>query len=98
VNLLPYLTGETKTPPHDALYWRLGQQMAVRKGDWKLVKYDATADGGKGMSSLRLYNLADDIGEKTDLAAKQPEKVKELQAAWDKWNEGNVAPLWGGKQ
>src|SRR5829696_3020243 len=24
--------------PHDALYWRLGGMMAIRKGDWKLVK------------------------------------------------------------
>jgi arylsulfatase A-like enzyme len=96
VNLLPILTGEAKTAPHDALFWKLGPQIAVRKGDWKLVKYDATADGGKGTTAAKLYNLADDIGEKTDLAAKQPEKAKELQAAWDEWNKGNVAPLWGG--
>jgi arylsulfatase A-like enzyme len=96
VNLLPHLTGDAKAAPHDALYWRFGAQMAVRKGDWKLVKYDANAEDGKGTSPARLYNLADDIGEKADLAAKRPEKVKELQAAWDRWNEGNVAPLWGG--
>jgi len=95
-NLLPYLTGEMKTVPHDTLYWRFGQQMAIRKGDWKLVRYDANAESGKGVSPVRLYSLADDIGEKTDLAAKQPEKMKELQADWDKWNTGNVAPLWGG--
>jgi arylsulfatase A-like enzyme len=98
VNLLPHIAGGPKAVPHDALFWRFGQQMAVRKGDWKLVKYDAVADGGKGTSPVRLYNLADDIGEKTDLAEKQPEKAKELQAAWDEWNKGNVAPLWGGKQ
>jgi len=96
VNLLPYLTGENKTAPHDALYWRLGKQMAIRKGDWKLVRYDAHADGGDGTTAARLYNLADDIAEKTDLAAKQPDKLKELQVAWDEWNRGNVAPLWGG--
>ena len=60
-------------------------------------KYDPAADGGKGQpTGPQLYNLADDIGEKTDLAAKMPEKVKELQAAWNEWNKGNVAPLWGG--
>jgi arylsulfatase A-like enzyme len=96
VNLLPHMSGPTLKDPHDALFWKLGQQTAVRKGDWKLVKYDATADGGKGTTAAKLYNLADDIGEKTDLAAKEPEKVKELQAAWDEWNKGNVAPLWGG--
>ena len=96
VNLLPYLTGANKSAPHDVLFWRFGQQMAVRKGDWKLVKYDQAAEGGKGTSPARLYNLAEDVGEKNDLAAKQPEKVKELQAAWDEWNKGNVPPLWGG--
>ena len=30
-----------------------------------------------------------------DLAAAQPEKVKQLQALWDEWNRGNVKPLWG---
>ncbi len=29
------------------------------------------------------------------LAAEQPEKVKELQARWDEWNQTNVKPLWG---
>jgi arylsulfatase A-like enzyme len=95
-NLIPHVTGGAKGVPHEALFWRFGQQMAVRNGNWKLVKYDATADGGKGTTAARLYNLASDIGEKTDLSAKEPDKVKELQAAWDEWNKGNVAPLWGG--
>src|SRR5688500_2379028 len=38
VNLLPFLTGKAVGTPHDALYWRLGGMMAIRKGDWKLVK------------------------------------------------------------
>jgi arylsulfatase A-like enzyme len=44
VNLLPYVKGEISGSPHDSLYWRLGQQTAVRRGDWKLVRYDQTAD------------------------------------------------------
>jgi arylsulfatase A-like enzyme len=96
VSLLPHLRGEARGDPHEALFWRFGQQMAVRKGDWKLVKYDLAAEGGSGTSATKLYRLADDIGETTDLAAKHPEKVKELQADWDQWNKGNVAPLWGG--
>jgi arylsulfatase A-like enzyme len=71
--------------------------MAVRKGDWKLVKYDLAAEGGTGTSAAKLYNLKDDIGEATDLAAKHPDRVKELQAAWDAWNAANVPPLWGAK-
>jgi hypothetical protein len=42
-----------------------------------------------------LYNLREDIGESKDLAASMPDKVKELQALWQKWNEKNVPPLNG---
>ncbi|HVK12670.1 MAG TPA: sulfatase [Gemmataceae bacterium] len=98
VDLGPFLSGGSgRSAPHDALFWRFGPQMAVRKGDWKLVKYDLAAEGGTGTSAAKLYNLKDDIGEATDLAAKHPDKVKELQAAWDMWNAANVPPLWGAK-
>jgi arylsulfatase A-like enzyme len=87
VNLLPYLKGENKAAPHDALYWRFGQQMAVRVGDWKLVKHNQ----GK---ARELYNLAQDIGESKDLAAANPDKLKELAAVWDRWNAELVPPAW----
>jgi arylsulfatase A-like enzyme len=97
VNLIPYLTGQNTGRPHDALYWRFGRQMAVRHGDYKLVRYDTAADGGKaGVTGPRLYNLAADIGEATDLMAREPERAKQLQALWDAWDARNVAPLWGG--
>ena len=38
VDLAPYLKGEKTDAPHAALFWRFGKQIAVRKGDWKLVK------------------------------------------------------------
>jgi hypothetical protein len=44
---------------------------------------------------VKLYDLSKDIHEDKDLAAEQPEKVKQLQARWDEWNHGNVKPLWG---
>lgn len=96
INLLPYLSGEKTGSPHETLYWRFGSQMAIRRGDWKLVKYDLAGEGGTGVSPARLYNLANDVGEKTDLLSQHPEKAKQLQAAWDEWNQANVAPLWGG--
>ncbi|MBA4188870.1 MAG: sulfatase [Planctomycetaceae bacterium] len=105
VNLLPFISGEKTGAPHDALYWRFGTQMAIRCGDWKLVRYDKVADGGNGKSKAvdaaaivtetKLYNLAKDIHEDKDLAKEMPEKVKELQAMWDAWNKQNIAP--GGK-
>jgi arylsulfatase A-like enzyme len=38
VNLLPFISGKNQGLAHEALYWRLGGMMAIRKGDWKLVK------------------------------------------------------------
>jgi arylsulfatase A-like enzyme len=112
VNLLPHLAGEVENPPHDALYWRFGQQMAIRRGDWKLVRYDTTADEGtlvanqaakKGqagaanpVSPARLYNLSADMTEHVDLASLKPDFVKELRSDWEKWNANNVPPRWGG--
>lgn len=97
VNLLPHLKGEAAGVPHETLYWRLGTQMAVRHGAWKLVRYDTAADGERSpqASPARLYHLANDLGEEHDLAATQPDRTKELQALWDKWNSELSAPLWG---
>lgn len=103
VNLLPYISGKNTEAPHDALYWRLANQMAIRMGDYKLVRYDKNADtlqtkGGEGtppVTEAKLYRLSTDIGEKNNLAASMPEKVKELQSRWDAWNATLITPLWG---
>jgi arylsulfatase A-like enzyme len=87
VNLLPYLEGKAKGQPHETLYWRFGRQMAVRRGEWKLVKYDATP--------AKLYHLGKDIGEANDLSEKEPERVKELCSAWEAWDATLAKPLWG---
>jgi arylsulfatase A len=60
---------------------------AIRKGDWKLIaspNSGVTAAGEPGKSKSNedndiLYNLKKDIAEKEDVAAKYPEKVKELK-------------------
>ena len=66
--------------------------MAVRQGDWKLVR---TLDAGKNPTLTQgLYNLRNDIGEKNDLSSAEPGKAAELQAKWDAWNAGNIKALW----
>ncbi|MBI5768711.1 MAG: sulfatase [Verrucomicrobia bacterium] len=73
-------------PARDALFWHYphyGNQGgfpggAVRLGDWKLVEnYE---DG-----SVALYNLRDDLGEKQDLAAAQPERVRAMRSRLHAW-------------
>jgi arylsulfatase A-like enzyme len=88
VDLLPYLTGKKASRPHEVLYWRFGEQWAIRKGDWKLVA--SRID----QNTPRLINLAEDIAEANDLAAKHPEKVKELLDDWKAWNAEQKDALW----
>jgi arylsulfatase A-like enzyme len=97
VNLLPYLKGTLTSVPHEVLYWRLGQQMAIRQGNWKLVKYAtefAGEDESSAISPPRLYDLSNDIGETNDLANAQPDKAKELSSRWEQWNKTLMEPAW----
>jgi arylsulfatase A-like enzyme len=87
VNLLPYLAGAAKGVPHDKLYWRFGEQWAIRAGDWKLLS--------QGEGDLQLYNLAQDIGEAKNLAPGDPGKVQELRTTYEAWNRELAPPKWG---
>ena len=72
VSILPLLKGEKATEiDRDFLYWEFEEtdQVALRKGDWKLV-----CISGKP----HLYNLAEDAAETNDLAGKHPETVLEM--------------------
>jgi arylsulfatase A-like enzyme len=94
VNLMPYLLGENKAAPHEALYWRFGPQKAVRKGNWSLVDWRDFEK--KTNSGWELYDLSKDVGQQHNLAARHPEVVAELSRAWQRWDAQNVAPLWHG--
>src|SRR5207247_10702599 len=80
--------------PHDALYWRFGPQKAIRKGNWTLVDWRDFET--KTNSGWQLFDLANDIGQEKNVAANHPDVVAELSQAWQRWNAGNVAPLWRG--
>ena len=51
---------------------------SLRKGDWKLIRF--FADHDDGTDRYELYNLKEDAGETADLAAENPELVRELNA------------------
>ena len=85
VDLVPYLSGTESNPPHGQLFWRQGPNWAIRDGHWKLT-YAA--------KRYWLYDLAEDIGEITNLAEKHPEVVQRITAKYEEWNTGNIEPAW----
>ena len=62
----------------DALYWEHEGNAAIRAGDWKLVRL---ARNGP----WELYNLKADRTELHDLAATEPQRVKDLVTQWQAW-------------
>ena len=80
VSFLPTLLGDPeKQKQHKYMYWEfheLGGRRALRAGDWKLVQYNVLKDTP---GSLELYDLKNDPSEKDNVAAKFPEKVRELK-------------------
>ena len=59
------------------MYFHHSGNRAIRVGDWKLV-----AAGRRGR--WELFNLRTDRSESKDLAARHPDKVRELSEAWGK--------------
>lgn len=98
VDLFPYILGKQKELPHPVLYWRYGGQAAIRKGDYKLVRYDSNADTRRGPNQpptdFKLYDLNKDIGETHDLMGEQPERAAALKSEWESWERTLAKPLW----
>ncbi len=90
-NIWPVLTGGAPSP-HEFVAWAEGPQLAIRKGDWKLVLrgvvHDGTPAGEKpleGEDAVFLSRLDEDPGESRNLRRQHPEIVDELQTLLGKW-------------
>ena len=81
------LAGGAESPRNekDFLAWEIFGNRAVRQGDWK-IRWEFKPFG-KG--DWELYNVASDPGERKDLAAANPEKLKALLALWDSYVKAN---------
>jgi len=84
VDLMPYITGKNSGRPHDILYWRRGDDYAIRKGDWKLLWCDSK--DGSGTEMIELFNMVDDPGEWNSVAVSNPERAQALQDLFDEWD------------
>jgi arylsulfatase len=75
-SLLPIFKGETRPHPKP-IFWEHEGNRAVRLGEWKLV--------ARHGDPWELYNVETDRTEHNNLAADQPEKVKELSSLYADW-------------
>lgn len=83
LSMVPALTGEGEQAEHPHLYWEFpyrGGRQAIRRGDWKAVRYDVATNPDR---RPELYHLPSDPAESTDLSADRPQLADELGALMD---------------
>ena len=79
-----------KSAPKRTLFWRTSGGIAVREGDWKLVRQRGADNPA---NAYMLFNLREDVNETNDLASKYPDMVKQLitkSKAWEIDVDSNV--------
>ncbi len=88
VSLARAFAGQPLSRPQP-IFWEHEGNRAIRMGGWKLVS--------KHPGGSELYDMAADRTEMNDLAAQQPERVKEMSALWEAWSQRvDVRPWPGG--
>ncbi len=81
INLFPILSGRAPVVER-TLFWRghpAQPHLAVRSGDWKLI-----VEGGR---RAHLFNLREDIGERSNVIASQTtiaRRLRDLLAEWER--------------
>jgi len=86
VDLVPFLRGERDHRPHEILFWKRRDNMAIRSGDWKLLR--------AGAGEPLLFDLALDPGEQRDLSAVHSELAASLGERWRAWSADLEEPRW----
>tara|TARA_B100000809_G_scaffold211638_1_gene215347 strand:- start:1788 stop:2171 length:384 start_codon:yes stop_codon:yes gene_type:complete len=85
-DLVPLMNGKEARPR--TLYWHYPHYhgstwkpgASIRDGDWKLIEF-------YHYGQTELFNLAEDPGELKNLAAKYPEKFKQLKDKLAGWQQ-----------
>ncbi len=89
-SLVPLLGGGTGAvhTADEAIAWELFDGRAIRRGNWKAVYLAPGASKyltERGDGRWKLFDLAGDPGETTDLAAREPARLADLVAAWNRY-------------
>jgi len=81
-----YLQSVSKVNENRDSKFRTRPGSVIRNGKWKLHHYFED-------NMYELYNLEEDIGERTNLVDEEPEKVTELSGLLNKWKSDTNAPI-----
>ncbi len=86
-SLLPVIESAEAETPHHEFHWQLGDQWAVRDGDWKLIANarDTNRELLEGDDKYFLSDFSRDITETKNLAAQFPDVVKRLTGLHEAW-------------
>ena len=82
-SLMPLLSGGTKPVRESSVSCSLRGVPSVRKNSWKYLPIAGSGGwtkGGDQSQPVQLYDLSQDLGERSNLASKLPERVTELKA------------------
>ena len=85
-NILPMLT-DGEPSPHEAIFWEMGAQTAVRRGKWKLVLKGQLVEGTSAENEVHLANLETDMEERNNLKDEYPDLTAALTQLAQTWRE-----------
>ena len=87
ISFMPTLLGKDKQEQHEFLLWvypEYGGQVAIRFGDWKVVRQHLK---DKQTPTLELYNLRTDPQELANVAANHPELLRQAAKIFEEQHE-----------
>lgn len=86
IDLTPLFRDPSSLLSRTTLHWHLPHYhhstpaSAIRQGDWKLIEFFED-------NHVELYNLSTDIGESTNLANQEPQRVETMRSALNTWRK-----------
>lgn len=96
ISFLPTLLGQkNKQKEHEFLFWEYpeyGGQVAIRMGDWKVLRRNLK---NKQTPTLELYNLKNDPTESTNLLKSHPEIIKRAAEIFKREHENASSERFG---
>ncbi|HEX3146453.1 MAG TPA: arylsulfatase [Gemmataceae bacterium] len=100
----PTLTDGKPSPHGEILLNATPAGGAIRVGNWKFVLNGGPQDGDNpvpkkkaGPEKIELFDMSNDMSEANNLAAEQPDKVKELRARYEAYLKEALPPKGGPK-